>query len=283
MCILFLYINPRPKVGEYKIILVNNRDEVYLRPTKPAHFWDGDQILGGMDLQEHCEGGTWLGASRHGKISSLLNVFQPTSKFSTGRASRGFLVVDYLKSQQKGYEYLEEIKNSGKLYNAFNLLTLDPEGDSYNVNFYNSDEKNIHKIPPGFHGFGNCPLIKPFKKVQKGEMLFQTVIENYGKKECEEKLINDLFLMMQDKEPNFPDPQLREQGKGHSDDFIRSLSSIWVCYPAVNYGSRTTTVILVDQENQLVYRESTMHDPINPNNPEWKNSDFSFTITHGDS
>lgn len=279
MCILFLYINPKPKVGEYKIVIVNNRDEFYFRPTKPAHFWDDGQILGGMDLQEHCEGGTWLAVSRQGKVSSLLNVLQPASKFTTGRASRGFLVVDYLKSEQKGQEYLEKVRSSGKLYNAFNLLTLEPEGDSYHANFYNENEKIIHKIPPGVHGFGNCPLLKPFKKVQKGEKVFQNLIKDYGKKECEEKLINELFTMMQDSELNFPDPQLSDQGQGHSDDFIKVLSSIWVHYPNERYGSRTTTVIVVDQENQLVYRECTMQDPINLSNPTWKNSNFSFTIT----
>ncbi len=279
MCIIFLYINSNPSIGEYKIILVNNRDESYSRPTKLAHFWEDGQILGGMDVQKTREGGTWLAVSREGKISSLLNVFQPTAEFFSDRASRGFLVVNFLKSPQKGQEYLEEIKSSEKIYNAFNLLTLDPEGNSYNVNFYNSDDKIIHKISPGFYGFGNCPFMKPFKKVQKGELAFQNLVRDYGKKECEEKLINELFVMMQDKEPNFPDPQLSEQGKGHTDDFIKSLSSIWVCCPAVAYGSRTTTVILVDQENQLVFREFTLQDPMNPTSSEWKTSKFSFTTT----
>lgn len=283
MCILFLYINPEPKFGEYKIILVNNRDEMYNRPTKPAHFWNGDQILGGMDEQDHCKGGTWLAVSKQGRISTLLNIFQNKRKFIPGRPSRGSLVVDYIKSQQKGHEYLEGIKDSGKVYNSFNLLTLEPEGGSYHVNFYNSDEKTIHEVPPGVHGFGNCPLKKPFKKVQKGEILFKNLIKDYGKKETEEKLINELFVMMQDKERNFPDPQLSEQGEGHSEDLIKHLSSIWVCFPTNGYGSRTTTVILVDQEDQVVYRECTMQDPINPNNPQWKNSNFTFTITPGSS
>lgn len=46
MCLLFVYINSDPKEGDYKLILVNNRDENYNRPTKPARFWDSG-ILGG--------------------------------------------------------------------------------------------------------------------------------------------------------------------------------------------------------------------------------------------
>lgn len=39
MCILFVYVNPDPKSGEYKIILASNRDEQYARPSKPVHRW----------------------------------------------------------------------------------------------------------------------------------------------------------------------------------------------------------------------------------------------------
>lgn len=276
MCNLFLYINPEPKAGEYKLILVSNRDEYYSRPTKPAHFWNDGQILGGKDLQD---GGTWLAVSREGKVSCLLNVAVPNKDLDTSRASRGSLVVDYLMSRKKGEEYLKEV-NSGKVYNAFNLLTLEPEGGSYHVNFYNNHEKTIHKIPPGVHGFGNCPLTKPFKKVQRGEILLQNLIRDYGKKEFEEKLIEELFVMMQDKEPNFPDPQLSEQLKDKP-DLLEGGSSIWICCPSANYGTRTTTVILVDQEDQVVCRECTMQDPVNFSSPEWKKSNFSFTITRG--
>ncbi|MPC46619.1 hypothetical protein E2C01_040342 [Portunus trituberculatus] len=55
------------------------------------------------------------------------------------------------------------------MYNPFNLITLDPQGNSYDVNFYNSDSKMIHQIQPGFHGFGNSPLMKPLKKVEKDD------------------------------------------------------------------------------------------------------------------
>ncbi|XP_063866251.1 transport and Golgi organization 2 homolog [Scylla paramamosain] len=281
MCILFLFINPRPKVGEYKAIIVNNRDEFYNRPTKPAHFWD-DTIVGGMDIEEHCKGGTWLAASKGGKISCLLNVFQPANSFTTGKVSRGFLVVDYLNSCKKGHQYMEEVKNSGKIYNAFNLITLDPEGNSYDVNFYNSESKVIHQIQPGFHGFGNSPLMKPFKKVEKGKTMFQDLVNTYGEKEHEEKLITELFTMMQNKDLNLPDSQLTEQGKGHTEQFVKKLSSIWVSCPDANYGTRTTTVILVDQEDQLVYRERTMQDPANPKNPVWEHNNFTFTIAPAD-
>ena len=48
MCILFVYINPDPKPGEYKVILASNRDEMYKRPAKPAHEWPQGGVYGGM-------------------------------------------------------------------------------------------------------------------------------------------------------------------------------------------------------------------------------------------
>ena len=50
MCILFLHYCPR--VGDcpcpYLLIVANNRDENFLRPTAPAHFWsDHPHILAG--------------------------------------------------------------------------------------------------------------------------------------------------------------------------------------------------------------------------------------------
>lgn len=39
MCILFVYVNPKPEPGGYKIILASNRDESLSRPALPAHEW----------------------------------------------------------------------------------------------------------------------------------------------------------------------------------------------------------------------------------------------------
>ena len=39
MCILFAYINNDAKDGEYQLVIANNRDEFYDRPTAPAARW----------------------------------------------------------------------------------------------------------------------------------------------------------------------------------------------------------------------------------------------------
>ena len=47
MCLLFLYLNPDPSVGPYKLVLASNRDEVYHRPARSLHVWSNDQHGGG--------------------------------------------------------------------------------------------------------------------------------------------------------------------------------------------------------------------------------------------
>ncbi|XP_069971575.1 LOW QUALITY PROTEIN: transport and Golgi organization protein 2 homolog [Penaeus vannamei] len=124
MCLLFVYINPYPKEGDYKLILVNNRDENYNRPTKPARFWDSGILGGKADMFAGREGGAWLGMDSNGNIACLLNILQPIDEFMKDRAARGFLVVDFLLGHASGFEYMRSIADSGVKYNDFNLVIL---------------------------------------------------------------------------------------------------------------------------------------------------------------
>ncbi|XP_071517443.1 transport and Golgi organization protein 2 homolog [Panulirus ornatus] len=277
MCLLFVYINPSPKEGEYKIVLVNNRDETYIRPAKPAHMWDC-RVIGGMDAEEGKEGGTWLGISEAGKIGCLMNIFQPVEDFQDNVAPRGFIVVNYLQTEESGPDYMENIAKSGVIFNHFNLVTLDPGEESYNASYYNSQINAHQKLESGVHGFGNCQINTPFKKVQKGQRKLKEIIEEYGKLECEEQLISELFTMMQDTTKNFPDKQLIEQGRGHSEEFVKNLSSIYVSCPSHDYGTRTTTAILVDHTDRIVFREKTMQQPITLDALRWEVNTFSFFV-----
>ena len=53
MCLLFFTINnDTVNENEYKLILVNVRDEFYSRPTAPANFWIHDpDIIGGKCIK----------------------------------------------------------------------------------------------------------------------------------------------------------------------------------------------------------------------------------------
>ena len=45
-----------------------------------------------------------------------------------------------------------------------------------------------------------------------------------------------------------------------------------------NYGTRTHTLIMVDDENRATYREYTMKCPIDSNDPVWIETNFEFNI-----
>jgi len=77
-----------------------------------------------MDMEPGREGGTWLAANEHGKIAALLN--EVTAKISPNKKGRGFLVSDYLLTRERdAVDYLRRIAENGKMYNPFNLVTID--------------------------------------------------------------------------------------------------------------------------------------------------------------
>lgn len=72
MCITFVFVNPDPKPGTFRLILAMNRDEGFGRPSAGAEFQD--DILCGRDLTPGKEGGTWLAIDRQGRIGVLTNI-----------------------------------------------------------------------------------------------------------------------------------------------------------------------------------------------------------------
>jgi len=51
MCILFSYVSKLIKPGEFKLIILNNRDEYFHRPAKAASFVN-THCLYGQDLTQ---------------------------------------------------------------------------------------------------------------------------------------------------------------------------------------------------------------------------------------
>ncbi|XP_042878340.1 transport and Golgi organization 2 homolog [Penaeus japonicus] len=277
MCILFVYINPEPKEGEYKVILANNRDEFYIRPTKPAYFWDTG-ILAGADMNSGREGGTWLGMTRNGNIACLLNILKPREDFLKDGAARGFLVVNFLLGDDAGLDYMRKVADSGVKYNDYNLVVLEPEGNSYKIGYLNSSKNVPQVLETGVLGFGNSVVEKPFKKVQKGKRKMEEVVRSFGTKDSEQQLIHELFQMMKDREMNIPDEQLEYQGRQHSEEILSELCRMWVACKTIKYGTRTTTVILVDHNDNVTYREKTMEEPIDIEDVKWIENNFDFKL-----
>ncbi|XP_037041020.1 transport and Golgi organization protein 2 [Bradysia coprophila] len=266
MCILFSIANGDPQPGGYKLIIASNRDEFYSRPASAAKEWsDNPFVYGGQDLEEGREGGTWLAISAKGgvtKFGALLNI---TGEIAHKDArGRGPLVSDYVSGNIANDDYCQNLVNLSEQYNSFNLITIEING---------TEARTIHcsNVPVGLqewpcdtvHGFGNSPPETPMAKVVGGKSKFQEIIAQHDDKDV---LVENLMAMLSSRDKYWPDDELRRRAPRWGE----SLSSICVKMPEAGYGTRTHTVVLVDDKNRMDFYEKTMvtSEPADP----WKNT-----------
>jgi len=268
MCLLFFKTASDVDDDEFRLVLVNVRDEYYARPTKLAGFWDNytsPQIIGPRDLQPKREGGTWIAMSSSGKIASLLNVLQPDHMLEYDKRGRGFIVVDYLVSDLSPYDYCQQLSKEGDEYNGFLCVALElMKGNQVQASCYsNHYHREPQLLQEGVHGFGNnLKPDLPWPKVRQGKKRFEEICSKYSKVNQKEALIEEIFQMLSDSTPHLVDDQMKAQGEGKSMEFLQKLSALWVEIPKTLYGSRTWTVILVDGKSRVTYVEKTLKEPI---------------------
>lgn len=234
MCLIFLSINDHP---QYKLIVVANRDEFYQRKTSAANFWeDHPQILGGRDLEAH---GTWMAMNKNGRIAMVTN-YRDLKNIKTLAPSRGALVTDYLLTNDSPKHYVERVAQKGQAYNGYNLIVGSPEELWYQSNY----KQGIYKMPAGLHGLSNHLLDSPWPKVTRGLDKMKNALTD------ESVDPNKLFSLLMD-DQLAPDDQLPDTGVGLERE--RMLSSMFIKSPG--YGTRCSTVVLVDKENHTYFSE----------------------------
>jgi uncharacterized protein with NRDE domain len=234
MCLIFLSLNNHPT---YKLILAGNRDEFYNRQTAPAEYWeDHPGVLGGRDLEA---GGTWLGMSRQGKVALVTNYRDP-QRIDAKAPSRGNLVADFLKANQSAEAYLEDISSNGKKYNGFNLVL----GNVDQLWYYSNYKNGIQKLGSGFYGLSNHLLETAWPKVVRGKAKIKPILDQ--PRIDPEALFEVLYDELPANDEQLPDTGLsRERERALSPMFIKTIG----------YGSRCSTVILVDHQNEVVFAE----------------------------
>ena len=235
MCLIIFAFQAHPR---YKLILAANRDEYYRRPTAPAGWWEEARfLLAGKDLEA---GGTWMGITKRGKIAALTN-YRRSEPPKKDPSSRGTLVSQYLLSNISGREYLEGVMAKGAQYNGFNLIL----GDINKLFFYSNRQKKILQVPPGVHGLSNDSLDTPWPKVVNGKQILEQLVSSPL-----EISLEAIFSFLEHTE-TAPDHQLPDTGIGI--EYERVLSSIFIKSPA--YGTRSSTVLLVDKDNRVTFAE----------------------------
>ncbi|CAO1381864.1 unnamed protein product [Diamesa serratosioi] len=263
MCISFIYVNPGNLSIKYKLVIANNRDEFYERTTLAANYWkSNDQIISGLDCDGATENGlhgTWLAISADDniiKFGNLLNI-AGEKKHSNGR---GPIVSSFMSENLSVEDYNIRLLDVSQLYNSFNFVSAEINLKTNETKSFitsNVPHSSTIQLPYGFLGFSNSPYNKPYKKVQYGIPIFQEIVEN----QKDENLVTMLMTFLQSDKKCWPDEQLLER-RG---EFAEPLSSICVNAPDVGYGSRTRTIILVDEFNNVDYYEETLDS----SNGEW--------------
>lgn len=245
MCLIFLALHRHPV---YKLVLAGNRDEFYARPTAPADFWpDNNQILGGRDL---AAGGTWLAATVSGKLAMLTNYRDPRN-MDPKAPSRGRLVTDFLESPVDAAQYLDAVNAGGTRYNGFNLIA----GTADEMYYFSNYHPAVQRLTPGFYGISNKFLDTPWPKVVKAKEKLEHLLET------PDVAAADLLDALYD---DATAPVERLPDTGVPPDLERALSAMFI--KAGNYGTRCSTVVLVDRQDRWHFTERT-----------YNTSDFSYT------
>ena len=74
------------------------------------------------------EGGTWLALSTKGRVGVTLNLRGETRSSETPAEGRGFLITDYLVSNESTETYLNklhQINQDSQKYNPFTLVLIE--------------------------------------------------------------------------------------------------------------------------------------------------------------
>ncbi len=237
MCLLVFSYENHPS---YRLILLANRDEFYDRPTEPAGFWEqSPHLLAGKDLRA---GGTWLGITKNGRICGITNYRDPKHEIQ-GAPSRGMLVKNFLLGTQSPEEYLTELSKTAHEYNGFNLIA----GDLKGMYWFSNRGPGVRKLKPGLYGLSNHLLDTPWPKVARAKHQLEKLLSS-PRFPSEAQL----FEVLCDRtRPD--DKELPNTGMGI--EWERILAPIFITSKI--YGTRSSTIILIDYDNKVTFVERT--------------------------
>lgn len=233
MCLILLVWRMHPN---FPCVLAANRDEFHGRPTASAAWWPGDAgILAGRDLTA---GGTWLGVTRRGRFAALTN-FRDLRAQRADAPSRGKLVTDELESGRSLAESLDQLREVGPNYNAFNMIFSDGE----RLGIFESVRGDGRELGPGIYGLSNHLLDTPWPKVRQAKSRLAAALADVRDETAVMNLLRD--------DRQAPDADLPQTGV--SLEWERLLSSAFI--RADEYGTRCSTVFRVDDAGRAFFDE----------------------------
>ena len=229
VCLIVLAYNVHPR---FPLVLAANRDEFHERPTAPAHWWPAaPHIFAGRDLRA---GGTWMGITRSGRFAALTN-HRDLHRPARQGPSRGLLVRDALDGT------LDVRGTDG--YEGFNLL----HGTVHELRYHNNLEPVDVPLPPGIHGISNALLNTPWPKVERAKEAVRKALDT-----SDGTLNEHLFALLRD-DVRAADEHL--PATGLPVEMERAVSPVFI--QTNGYGTRCSTVVLVDAQGDVWFEERT--------------------------
>lgn len=239
MCLIVIAYKSHPR---YELVMAGNRDEFYERPTSPLGYWeDYPHVLAGRDLRGM---GTWLGITREGRFAAVTNFREGEPPRKTG-PSRGNLVRGYLTGTASPRQYMEQVARSAADYQGFNLLV----GNAGHLLYFSNRDPSIRTLGPGIYGLSNHLLDTPWTKVKRTVSSLKKII-------AESEEISSLQIMeFLKSQETVPEEALPHTGVDPT--WERVLAPVFITSPT--YGTRSTSVLLIDREGEVVFHEQSWH------------------------
>jgi uncharacterized protein with NRDE domain len=213
------------------LVLAANRDEFHDRQATPMAWWDDGHTLAGQDLQA---GGTWFGLSRQGRIGLLTNVREP-GRQQADLPSRGALVPLWLKDATDADDMSQRLRNVAT--NGYNLLGIDLIRAQ--AHCWSNRHGHRHALDPGIYGLSNAALDTPWPKLQRLKEFLSSALDRQALEELQDGLLQALADRAQPEDASLPQT-------GVSLDWERCLSRIFIETPDGRYGTRCSTVVVVE-------------------------------------
>ena len=253
MCLIVFANNVHPK---YKLIFAANRDEFYERPTTSAEFWkDHTELLAGKDLQA---GGTWMGITKKGKFAAITN-FRDLKNHIPEAPSRGKITLNFLINNDQPEEYYNSLKPELNSFNGFNLIF----GNIDELYYFSNKTDGFQKLNPGIHGISNALLDTPWPKVEKSKKQIEILLNQNEIHPWE--VMNILYDVTKANDENLPNT-------GVGIELERILSPVFIS--SEKYGTRCSTVVIVDKDNNVRFIEKTYLSGIGT----FSNNEYKFKI-----
>lgn len=240
MCLIAFAWDCHPR---FSLALIANRDEFHARPALAAAPQpDAPQVIGGRDGEA---GGSWLQLSTRGRLAAVTNVRDgpaPTDRLR----SRGALVAEFVRSEASALAFSETLAGQAGQFGRYNLLLWD--GLSMRI-ASNHPEVADANLTPGLHALSNAALDAPWPKSVCARDRLAAWLDSPAAA-ADEPHFAPLFAALADP-AEAADAELPATGVPL--DWERRLSAAFI--HGEHYGTRCSTVVLVDREGGLWLHE----------------------------